>query len=331
MIDRLQKQTTAYLFRKGFISEEQNQQILAYQKLEIFSLHTELRLLIYLSVSLFCGGVGLLIANNIDEIGHTAVLSILFLAIAACYYFTFKNSPKFSWSQTYFDNIMYEYLVLMAVILSGTFIGYLQFQFFAFGQNYSLATLLPTIVAFVSAYYFDNKNVVSIGVTGLIATIGLSINAGSLLDGTVLDGAFLSISAVILAALLLFWGIYSEKRNIKTHFAAVYYHFALHLMGIVGVANMTENNWPLYLILMAAFFYIIIKISIKKHSLLQFIFALIYSHIALTIALYQVAEVLNLWNLLEDFIIVFPIFFGVSIVGFVLLIQKFRKNYGRIQ
>ncbi|MGV8992575.1 MAG: DUF2157 domain-containing protein [Flavobacterium sp.] len=330
MIDRLQKQSSDFLSKNNLISKEQHEQISAYQQLEIFSLHTELRLLIYFSISLFCGGVGLFIANNIDQIGHTVVLSILFLCIAACYYIAFKKAPKFSWSQTNFANMMYEYVVLMAVILSGIFIGYLQFQFSAFGYNYSFATLLPTIVALATAFYFDNKSVLSIGITGLIATIGLSVNARSLLNGDIFDGGFLSISGVLLAVSLLFCGIYSEKLDLKAHFAPVFYNFSMHLMGIVGVANMIESNWVLYLVLLSVFFYNIIKISIVKHSILLFVFSLIYSYLVITIALYQISEALNLWSLLEDFFIIFPIFFGLSIVGFILLIQKFRKRNGSI-
>ncbi len=330
MIDRLQKQISDFLSKNDFISEEQHEQISAYQKLEIFSLHTELRLLIYFSVSLFCGGVGLFIANNIEQIGHTVVLSILFLCIAACYYFASKNSPKFSWKETNFRNIIYEYVVLTAVILSGTFIGYLQFQFSAFGQNYSVATLLPTIVAFVTAYYFDNRNVLSIGITGLIATIGLSINARSLLDGDVFEGGFLSVSGVILSIALLVFAIYSEKAKIKAHFSPIYYQFSMHLMGIVGIANLTQSYWLLYFSVLAIFFYYMIRISIIKHSLLLFIFSLIYSYVALIVALYQIAEILDLWRIAEDFFIIFPLFFVGSVIVFVLIIQKFRKNNGSI-
>lgn len=330
MIDKLQKQTSEFLVERGFIAEDQFQQISGYQKLEVFSLHTELRLLIYLSISLFCAGVGLFIANNIDQIGHTAVLSILFLAIGICYYFAFKNAPKFSWKQTSFENIIYEYVVLAAIILSGIFIGYLQFQFDAFGLNYSLATFLPTILVFATAYYFDNKSVLSIAITGLVASIGLSINAKSLIDGTIFDSSFLSISGVILAALLLTFAIYSERNHLKSHFSPIYYQFSVHLMGIIGIANLTENYWFLYFAVMAVFFYYIINISIKEHSLLLFIFAIIYSYIGAIIIFYKILDLLGVWKFIESLFILFPFFFAASIYAFILIIQKFRKNYGSL-
>ena len=330
MIDKQQKQASKYLASRDLITENQYQQIAAYQKLEVFSLHTELRLLIYFAVSLFCGGIGLFIANNIDTIGHTAVLSILFLCIIACYYFSYKNAPKFSWLKTDFENAIYEYVVLTAVILSGIFIGYLQFEFSVFGQNYSVATLLPTVVAFATAYYFDNKNVLSIAITGLIATIGLSISPRQLIEGEIFNNEFLSVSAVILAIILLGWGIYSAKRHLKADFSPLYYQFSLHLMGIIGISNMTENYWPLYAILLGTYFYYMIRLSLQTRSLFLFIFSIFYSYISLAIALYQIADILNIWRFLEQLFIVFPILFAASIYLFVILIQKFRRNDGSI-
>ena len=330
MIDKQQKQTSEFLVARDLITDDQYQQIEAYQKLEIFSLHTELRLLIYFAVSLFCGGIGLFIANNIDTIGHTAVLSIFFLCILACYYFSYKNAPRFSWNKTDFVNVIYEYLVLTAVILSSIFIGYLQFQFSAFGQNYSVATLLPTVVAFATAYYFDNKNVLSIAITGLIATIGLSINPRNLLEGAVFASEFLSVSGVVLAVILLGWGIYSVKKRLKSHFSPLYFQFSLHLMGIIGIANMNENYWPLYMMLLGIYFYYIIRISMQTRSLFLFVFSIFYSYIILAIALYQIADILNVWRFLEQLSIIFPILFAASIYLFVILIQKFRRNDGSI-
>ena len=330
MIDKQQKQASEYLASRDLITEKQCEQIAAYQKLEVFSLHTELRLLIYFAVSLFCGGIGLFIANNIDTIGHTVVLSILFLCIMACYYFSLKNQAKFSWLKTEFENVIYEYVVLTAVILSSIFIGYLQFQFSAFGENYSVATLLPTVVAFATAYYFDNKNVLSIAITGLIATIGLSISPRQLIEVEIFNNEFLSVFGVILAIMLLGWGIYSARKSLKSHFSPIYYQFSLHLMGIVGIANMTENYWPLYTILLGIYFFYMIKLSLQTRSLFLFIFSIFYSYIALAIALYQIADILYIWKFLEQLFIIFPILFAASIYLFVILIQKFRRNDGSI-
>jgi heme/copper-type cytochrome/quinol oxidase subunit 2 len=85
-----------------------------------------------------------LIYKNIDSIGHIAILSILLIVIAVCFYYCFKNSKGFQKTETTFENPVLEYLVLAANILTCIFIGYLQFQYKPFGTHYGLATLIPT-------------------------------------------------------------------------------------------------------------------------------------------------------------------------------------------
>ncbi|MGL4385814.1 MAG: DUF2157 domain-containing protein, partial [Flavobacterium sp.] len=75
------------LLEKGFMTNKQLDAIEEYQNLGIFSLHTELRLLLYLSVLLFTSGIGILIYQNIDSIGHDAIIICLFLLITVSLYF----------------------------------------------------------------------------------------------------------------------------------------------------------------------------------------------------------------------------------------------------
>ena len=74
------------LLEKGFMTNKQLDAIEEYQNLGIFSLHTELRLLLYLSVLLFTSGIGILIYQNIDSIGHDAIIICLFLLITVSLY-----------------------------------------------------------------------------------------------------------------------------------------------------------------------------------------------------------------------------------------------------
>ncbi|HEY4618778.1 MAG TPA: DUF2157 domain-containing protein, partial [Flavobacterium sp.] len=159
---RFEENATNRLFEKNLIGKEQMYQITAHRDLNIFSVHTELKLFLYLSVLLFTSGVGILIYENIDSIGHIAVLTLLLVVTIICFYFSFKNAPKFKKSQTSFENPLFDYLILAALLLSCIFIGYLQFQYTVFGTHYGLATLIPTAIGFFCAYYFDNKSILSI-------------------------------------------------------------------------------------------------------------------------------------------------------------------------
>jgi Predicted membrane protein (DUF2157) len=213
-----QEKATQTLFEKELISEEEFIQIKTYRKLGIFSLHNELRGLLYLSVTLFTSGIGILIYQNIDTIGHQVLLGLLFLTIVVCYYFCFKNAPKFEKLQTEFKNSMYDYLLLLATILTCTFNGYLQFKYQTFGNQYGLATLIPTIISFACAYYFDNKSILSIAITGLAAYIGLTVNPQALLENETFNTNSLGFSAILLGVALVVWSIFCEKIDLKKHF-----------------------------------------------------------------------------------------------------------------
>src|SRR6185436_6516444 len=93
---------TESLRDKNLITENQYKEIVAYRNLGIFSLNAELKLFLYLSVLLFTSGIGILIYENIDTIGHIAILSILLIVIVVCFYYCFKNSKGFQKSETVF-------------------------------------------------------------------------------------------------------------------------------------------------------------------------------------------------------------------------------------
>jgi hypothetical protein len=87
-----------------------------------------------------------------------------------------------------------------------------------FGTHYGLATLIPTAIGFFCAYYFDNKSILSIAITGLAAYIGLSINPQSILSTNFYNEDSLKFSAMGLGVALVLWSIYSTKIELKKHF-----------------------------------------------------------------------------------------------------------------
>jgi hypothetical protein len=321
-----QKKATQTLFEKNLISETEFSQINAYRKLDIFSLHNELRALLYLSVTLFTSGIGILIYQNIDTIGHQVLLGLLFLTIVVCYYFCFKNAPKFEKTQTEFKNPMYDYLLLLATILTCTFIGYLQFQYKTFGTQYGLATLIPTIISFACAYYFDNKSILSIAITGLAAYIGLTVNPQALLESETFNTNSLGFSAILLGIAMIVWSIYCDKIDLKKHFGLVFNTFALHLISIACITNMTtEYYWFAYTLVLAISTYYFFKICHQSQSVVLYIFTILYGYIGLNIVLFHVIEAIDFPDFFVAFFFIIPIYFVLSIIGFIKLLKNFKK------
>jgi len=322
----LSEEATKTLLKKNLITQEQFSQITWYRNLDFFSLHNELKFLLYLSVLLFTTGVGILIYENIDTIGHAAILALILIITIICFYFCFKNSNGFQKGQTSFENPLFDYLLLAANILSFIFTGYLQYQYHTFDNYYRFSTLLPTIISFFSAYYFDNKSVLSIAITGLAAYVGLTISPNRILNNEIFNDQSLRYSAILLGFLLIIWNAYSYKINLKKHFSLIYLTFALHLIAISCIMNLFENYWYSYVLLLGIVIYYFYKTSFSISSTALFFFALLYSYIAINVLLFKIIEKIYFEGIHETITILAPFYTIVSILVFIKLIKDFNKK-----
>lgn len=330
-MNKFDDQATKALLERNLITGNQYEEITSYRNLNIFSLNAELKLFLYLSVLLFTSGIGILIYNNIDSIGHIAILSLLLIVIVVCFYFCFKKSKGFQKQETSFEHPVLEYLVLAANILTCIFIGYLQFQYEAFGTHYGLATLIPTIVSFFCAYYFDNKSVLTIAITGLAAYVGLSVTPQDLLNNSrFYSDQSLSYSAVMLGGLLILWTIYSSRIQLKTHFKIIYLTFALHIISITSISNLadyySDRIWWIFAFILAGSSYYFYKVSHDLKAISLYVFMIVYAYIGFNIFLFRIfehADFSDIWQLL---ILVLPVYFIGSIVLFIKLIKTFNKE-----
>ncbi|OOG77329.1 DUF2157 domain-containing protein [Flavobacterium sp. A45] len=322
----LEEQATQKLFDKNHITEEQFESIQAYRSLNIFSIHNELKFLLYLSMLMFTSGIGILIYQNIDTIGHTAILGLLLLVTVTCFYFCFKNHPGFKKDEAPFPNPLYDYLVLTAVILSCTFVGYLQFQYQTFGTHYGLATLIPTVISLFCAYYFDNKSVLSIGITGMAAYLGLSVDPKHVFENEMIDNTYLSYIGLAFGLTLLLWVLYATKINLKKHFNLVYLTFSLHLIGISCIVNLCNDYWPPFGLILGIAAYYFYNLSFQIKSISLFIFTVLYGFIGMNIFFARVIDFINFNDIFEVLIFTTPFYFIGTIIGFIKLIKHFNKN-----
>ncbi len=83
------------LTERQLIPEEQAAQIVHQERTALFSLHWELKTLLYLGVLLLNAGLGWLIYLNIDEIGHGAVIATIATISAASFAFAWKHRQPF--------------------------------------------------------------------------------------------------------------------------------------------------------------------------------------------------------------------------------------------
>ncbi len=315
------------LASKEFINPEQLNAINEYNKRGLFSIRNELLFLIYISILLFTTGVGIIIYNNIDTIGHSVLLVLLTLITGICFYFSFKKAKGFSKEEVVFDNPLYDYLVLFTAILASTLIGYFQYNLNFHNTNYSIATLISAIVSLAMAYYFDNKSVLVIGITALASFIGLSLNITKFIDDYHYEDQRLQTAGILFGVLLLIWQNISEKKSLKVHFSFVILTFALHLLAVSCLAGFFNDwYWIFNLLILAVVLYHFYKKSIEYKAISWYVFVLFYGFIGFNTLIVRLFDYVGFFEIFALFTILTPIYFIGSIILFIKLIKNFNKK-----
>ena len=319
-------QNTQKLFDKEVLNKAQKTSIENYLSLGVFSLRNELLFLMYLSVLLFTSGVGVLIYKNIDTIGHSVIVLILFALIVTCYYFSFKKSKGFTKLDEDFENPIYNYLVLLATILSCTFMGYIQYQYHVFGKQFEISILVAAFIALGTSYYFNNKSALSIGLTALAASIGITLTPQTLIDNDVYWNQNLSYYGLILGLLIIVWANYSRQINLKKHFDLVLLTFALHLISICCIAGLINDYWFLFIFILGISTLYFYKISFKIRAISIYVCSLLYAYIGFNIFMGRLISMVDFSDVYELLFFFLPFYFLGSIVLFITVIKKFNKN-----
>src|SRR5450432_2120342 len=226
------------LHAEGLISNGSLERIKETHKNRLFSLHWELRTILYLGVLLLSGGLGVLVYKNIDTIGHTAILIFIAAICAGGFAYCFKTKLPFSTSRVVSPNSFFDYILLLACLSFITFIGYLQYQYHFFGNRFGLVTFIPMLVLFFSAYYFDHLGILSLAITNLCAWAGITVTPTRILQDNDFNSTTIIYTGLVLGAGLVATGVLTRQRRFKSHFAFSYTNFGMHILFISALAGM---------------------------------------------------------------------------------------------
>ncbi|MBU6119342.1 DUF2157 domain-containing protein [Hymenobacter siberiensis] len=75
----------ADLQSRGLLPPTQTTRIIASERTQPFSLHYELRALLYLGITLLAGGLDVLVYQHINTIGHGIIIALIAALMAACF------------------------------------------------------------------------------------------------------------------------------------------------------------------------------------------------------------------------------------------------------
>ncbi len=306
------------LYKDGQLDEQQYMLLDSIESRKVISLYYELRLVLYLGILLLTGGVGYIVYNNLGEIGHYLVMTLLLVGIGAGGYFVHLKAKPYANDEVKVDHIYFDYLLLLVALLIISLFTYIQVYFDLLEMLIKWTSLVSSLLFFTLAYRYDNKMVLSLGITALAAVFGLTVSPVNWIEGQWLEGGNIYYLSVVFGVFLYIVGVMTNFKNIKKHFTFTYHHFALLLIyfgGLGVVFDSGEYAGKASLLLVVALGFSIYTWQAKKF--LFFLYSSIVAYIAVTI-LFVMME--SEW---EFYLFYFP----VTCISGVILLVKNKKHF----
>lgn len=312
------------LYKDGMIDEDQFKKIELFESSKLFSVHWELRTILYLGVLLLSSGLGILVYLNIDTIGHQAILAAIALACLSCFYFIHKHKLPYQNEVVVHASPFFDYIVLLGCLLFALFVGYFQYQYSPFGQHYGILVFIPTVVSFYLAYRFDHKGILSIATTGLASTFGLSVSPRQLIDNNDFSDISVIFTALALGIIIGAWAWYSDSKNIKKHFSFTYNNFALNILCIATLAALFDQDLKIIsLLALVGICFYFIKQALVQQSYLFLLLSVLYGYIGLTYIIFYLLS--KRGNMNEGAFLFGMLYVIGSAIGVIFLFLNLKK------
>lgn len=312
------------LNKEGLLSDEQLTSISTAAAARPVSLFWDLKTLLYCGILLLTTGLGIIIYKNIDSIGHLAIVIGIGIAMVLCFLYCIKKSPFFSTEKIASTSILQDYILLLACMLMIIFLGYIQFQYNLFGNRWGMATFVPMLILFVSAYYFDHLGVLSMAIVNFAAWAGITITPLHLLQRNDFSNENIIYTGLALGVLLLTIAYMSAIKNIKKHFYFTYKNFGVHLLYISTVAAMIhfENVYLLWFLLLCGISVVQYTLAFKEKSFYFLVITLLYSYFGIS---YVLMRMLFYSTYSTGALYLAFLYFILSGIGFIFLLTRLNK------
>lgn len=239
------------LVERGILPAPTGALLLREARGERFSLHGELRLLLWAGVLSLTTGVGILVELNLERIGPLAIAVALGLGAAGALAWVFRVAPRFSWRQVPSPNLAYDYVLLLGLALLAADLAYVEVHFSPLGKSWPWHLLIVSLLYAAAAFRFDSRVVWSLALTTFAAWRGVAVTYLAphiwARGGEVVRwNAF----ACGVAFCLLGWAL--KRADRKAHFEEVAVHLGwLAILGSLA-AGLAEWEWGLVLLAVGA-------------------------------------------------------------------------------
>jgi hypothetical protein len=210
---------------QGTISPEQHAHLAALSRGNPFSLFLELNVLHYAGVLAFVAGLGWTVSTWSQQLSDVLVLTILSTILAASFWYCFSRAPVWSPAETPAPSLIFDYVLYLGSLIWSLELAYLENRFHVLSGQWDFYLLASAGLFFFLAYRFDNRFVLSLGLSSLAGWFGLTISHWPAhQDGTYRQYALLYCLLVGVGGALL------QRRGLKPHFFGTYLNIVANLL-----------------------------------------------------------------------------------------------------
>jgi hypothetical protein len=263
---------------------------------EPFSIHNEVRFVMWGGVMLIASGIGVIVSKNLDRIGPLAIALALGAAAIACYIY--------AWIKR---SLLHEYVLLLGALLLSSDAAFIEHQFHLFGNWWLLGM---AVVHAGVAYAYDSRLVLSLSVAALAGWMRVERSV----DAVFRADSAMGLRALGCAAILLAWRLL----NRRAAFNDVLDHAMANLAFIGGLLFVWDRD-PVGLLITVVAAALAVWIGLRRRAETFVIYAWIYV---------TAAALSFLWQNVKDET---PALLGtiiitvVMVVGLGLTHARFRK------
>jgi Predicted membrane protein (DUF2157) len=317
------RNTPQELFDKNLITEEQFKRIEIITSGRILSVFYELRILLYLGVMMFTSGAGVLIYQNIGELGHIISIVFLTLIMIACFWYVVMRGQDYDNGIVKPPSAYFDYLLLLGCLLFVSIQGYIQYQYGTFTDLIEWNTLITSLFYFYVAYRYDHLGVLSLAITAFASFWGLSVSPQKWNSSEFLDKSDLHITAIVFGSALAAIVFYLDKKSIKKHFTFTYLNFCflIYFIGALAGIFIDSSRDLIFVLLIYAGCAFAWYQAMQKKSYLFLLYAFLAGYIATT---YLLAE-----YLFNNEPVIWYYYFLLSCGGVIWLIIRYKRLFKR--
>jgi hypothetical protein len=310
------------LFENKLIDESQHKFLDAIHAKKMVSVYSELRLALYVGIMLFTGGLGYFAYQNIGELGHIISMAVIGLGIIACFYFIQKFSKPYASTEVNIKLVYFDYLLLLTALLIISLFTYFQVYFNLVELLINWTSFTSAAILFFMAYRYDNRALLSMGITAVAAAVGVSITPINWATGDWFSNSNIYIISIILGITLIGAGEFSGMKNIKKHFKFTYHNFGILVFYTAAIFGIFDSNYEL----LYAFFLLLSAGAASYYTwkTKEFLFFL-YSNISFYIALSFL--VISLFSEIRALEFILFYYFPVTCITYIVLLITKKSHF----